>query len=100
MLCLQRWAFFWGGGCCTATAMTNDNKDYDDDDEEEEDDNGGEVMGGEGGAGGVQNQIHHCRHHCNKGGPHKVNGCRMLHCINGQWGGDEAFGKGGAQKSS
>ncbi len=87
---------FWGGrGCCAATAMTGDADDCNEE-EEEEDDDGGEVVVGEGGAGGEQNQIYcHC-HHWNEGGPHKGNGCQMLHCIDGHQGGNEAFSKGGA----
>ncbi len=43
-----------------------------------------------------KNQICRRRHHRDKGGPYKGHGLKVLHCIDGHWGGDEVFGKGGA----
>ncbi len=52
------------------------------------------------GEGECKNQICRCCYHWNKGGPHQGHGRQMLHRIDGRWGGNEAFSKGGAQKSS
>ncbi len=87
-----------GGGCCPATAttgattikmkrrrrrMTTVVRSWEEKEEE----------------GECKNQIRCCRHHWDEGGPHKDHEPRMLHRIDGHWGGGKALGKGGAQKS-
>ncbi len=50
--------------------------------------------------GVCKNQICHRCHHWDEGGHHKGHERQMLHHIDSHQGGNEALGKGGAQKSS